>query len=852
MAESKANRVVLRLTPTSLFISIFAVAVAVALSIGLTYLFTRNAYDTSRRKLEPDHPGGSDDNSPSADELRLPTNLKPLLYNLTIKTYLPGYVPFPPEKNLTFDGQVEISMVVVEPTRSIILNAKNITVISGKCELFSGDHKLDIESVIEHERLEKLEFTLKKQLEKDQRILLKVIYNGLISDTLGGLYQATYSHTDGTTKIAAVSQMAPTDARRMVPCFDEPSFKANWTVTLIHPNGTRAISNGIETNGEGDIDGDWIISKFETTPRMSSYLLAVFVSEFEFIENYTSRGVRFSDMVAVPDFSFGAMENWGLITYRETALLYDERFYASVNKKRVASVVAHELSHQWFGDLVTMEWWDNLWLNEGFASFMQYIGANEISHDKFRMDDYFLLEAFTQGMEADAVASSHPLSFRVDKAADVVEAFDDVTYRKGASVLTMLKALIGEETFERAIRQYLKKFSYHNAEASDLWEVFDEVVKNVTGPDGSPMRITEFANQWTTQMGYPIVTVEAFNATSLKVTQSRYKTNKDAQELEKYRHPKYGLAPFQQILKAWIITIISPLLHWLSRLLLPTTQLLFRFKWDIPLWYQEGENSEVKRTWLTRDKPLFLHINSSDASVVVNADRHGFYRQNYDEKGWQKIIMQFKENHERHLLTNSSTRRFLIYWDTLRKKRFTLVLSFFYEREVLYVKMVQQELLPWNDIISGFYSILKYYGNEPESVFAKSYMLSILKPMYNKSSIEYIAVNYTDDSLFFEINLQKAVIDAYCYFGSKDCIQKYRELFVKEVEQKCKSDQKASECVDVAAPLRAMVYCYGVNRGGDDAFDKVMELYNAEIVQLEKDYLLRALGCHKDVTALKG
>ncbi|KAK6019158.1 peptidase family M1 [Ostertagia ostertagi] len=372
---------------------------------------------------------------------------------------------------------------------------------------------------------------------------------------------------------------------------------------------------------------------------MSSYLLAVIVSEFDFIEGNTTSGVRFriwsrpeaknmtqyaldagirclefyesffgikfplqkQDMVALPDFSAGAMENWGLITYR---------YYAPLNKERVAIVVAHELAHQWFGNLVTLKWWDDLWLNEGFATFVEFIGADHISNGTFRMKDYFLLDALVDALEADAVASSHPLSFKIDKASEVYEAFDAITYSKGASVLTMLQALIGEENFKRAVTQYLNKFSFDNAKASDLWGVFDEVVKDVKGPDGNPMKTTEFAYQWTTQMGYPIVTVETFNATSLKVSQNRYKTNKDAQEPEKYRHPKYG------------------------------------FKWDVPLWYQEGESNEIKQTWLTRGEPLYLHVSSSDDSIVVNADRHGFYRQNYDANGWRKIIRQLKENHE--------------------------------------------------------------------------------------------------------------------------------------------------------------------------------------------------------------
>nr|CDJ80959.1 Peptidase M1 domain containing protein [Haemonchus contortus] len=844
MTVQWTKRTVLKFTPITLFLLLFLIAASIGLSIGLTYYFTRKAYDTTEKNK--DH--GADDNSPSAEELRLPKNIEPLLYDLSIKPYLPGYVNFPPEKNLTFDGQVGISLRVVEPTKSIVLNSKNITVIPDKCELFSGDKKLEIESIKEHERLEKLEFLLKNRLEKNQEVLLKIIYTGIISNTLGGLYQATYTDTDGTVKIAAASQNEPTDARRMVPCLDEPSFKANWTVTVIHPRGTKAVSNGIETNGEGEVSGDWIISKFETTPRMSSYLLAVVVSEFEYIEGFTKTGVRFriwsrpeamnmtgyardagirclefyekffdikfplkkQDMVALPDFSAGAMENWGLITYRENQLLYDDRYYGPINKQRVALVVAHELAHQWFGNLVTLKWWDDTWLNEGFATFVEYIGTDEISYKNFRMDDFFLPDALAIGLDADAVSSTHPLSFRVDKAAEVAEAFDEITYAKGASVLVMLQAVIGETNYKQAVTQYLKKFSYSNAQASDLWNVFDEVVKDVKGPDGNLMKTTEFASQWTTQLGFPLVTVKAFNATSLQITQTRYKTNKDALEPEKYRHPKYG------------------------------------FKWDIPLWYQEGDNKNIKLAWLRREEPLYLHLSNPDTSIVVNADRHGFYRQNYDANGWRKIIKQLKENHKAY----STRTRNAIIGDAFAA---ALIDELEYKTvfELLEYAKNEEEYLPWTETISGFYAILDFFGNEPESTSAKAFMMNILKPMYEKTNMKYIADNYKNDSLFFEMNLQKSVINAYCFLGSKECIKNYTDLFVEEVMKKCKDDDEASKCVSIAAPLRAKAYCYGVKEGGEVAFDKVMKLYYAENVQLEKDVLLQGLGCHKDITALK-
>uniref|UniRef100_A0A183GDG0 Peptidase_M1 domain-containing protein n=1 Tax=Heligmosomoides polygyrus TaxID=6339 RepID=A0A183GDG0_HELPZ len=351
---------------------------------------------------------------------------------LTIKTYLPFYVDFPPEKNLTFDGQVEISMLTLGSIKSIVLNAVDITVVPEKCEVTVNQEKVGIESVVEHGELDEVEFVLDNNIPKDKEVVLKHF------------------------RIAAVSQMEPRDARRMVPCFDEPKFKANWTVTVIHPKGTRAVSNGIEKNGEGEVSGDWIISKFETTPRMSSYLLAVLISEFEYIEGFTkresSRGIHFQfriwsrpeakamtayalqagikclefyeqyfdikfplpkqaarilmtrlvvlmgcchlilfgvacilDMVALPDFPVNGMENWGLITYREDSLPYDDRYYAPSDKRFVALVIAHELASQWFGNLVTLKSWNDLWLNEGFATFVEYLGTDEISDKHMRM-----------------------------------------------------------------------------------------------------------------------------------------------------------------------------------------------------------------------------------------------------------------------------------------------------------------------------------------------------------------------------------------------------------------------------------------------------------------------------------
>ncbi|VDM69780.1 unnamed protein product [Strongylus vulgaris] len=303
---------------------------------------------------------------------------------------------------------------------------------------------------------------------------------------------------------------------------------------------------------------------------MTKYALGAGIKCLEYYEklfNYAFP-LKKQDMIALPDFSAGAMENWGMITYRENSLLYDKMLYGPVSKLRVSYVIAHELAHQWFGDLVTMKWWEDVWLNEGFATHVQFLGTDKISDKKMRMEEYFLLDALTPALTRDSISSSHPLSFQIDKAGEVFEAFDTISYQKGASVLRMLLAIIGRENFERGIAHYVSKFAYKNAQASDLWEAMDEVLGDVSGPNGK-LKIAEYADQWTIQMGFPIVTVQC-NSTHAKVTQERYRRNPNAKDPKKYANPKYG------------------------------------FKWEVPIWYQEG-GGEVQLAWLGRGRKTNLH-----------------------------------------------------------------------------------------------------------------------------------------------------------------------------------------------------------------------------------------------------
>lgn len=367
---------------------------------------------------------------------------------------------------------------------------------------------------------------------------------------MAGFYRSSYKTKDGETKYLASTQMEPTDARRAFPCFDEPALKAKFTVTLIADKSMTCLSN-MDVASETDAEGGKKVVKFNTSPLMSTYLVAFIVGHLNYIETKDFRVPirvyatpdqdiehgRFSldlaaktlafyekafdnsfplpkmDMVAVPDFSAGAMENWGLITYRIVDVLLDEKNSGASRKERIAEVVQHELAHQWFGNLVTMDFWDGLWLNEGFATWMSWYSCNSF-FPEWKVWQTYVIDSLQGALSLDSLRSSHPIEVPVKRADEINQIFDAISYMKGSSVLRMISKYLGEDVFIQGVRNYIKKHAYGNTQTGDLWAAL---------ADASGKPVEQVMDIWTKNVGFPVVTVaEDAASSSIKLTQNRF------------------------------------------------------------------------------------------------------------------------------------------------------------------------------------------------------------------------------------------------------------------------------------------------------------------------------------------
>jgi len=457
----------------------------------------------------------------TTDPVRLPTTVVPSAYRLRLEPDLDA---------ASFTGTVEIDVDVVEPTATVVLNAYQLEIAPSVARAADGTSSEG--GVTLDEELQRATLSFPSPLTGSHTLALS--FAGVLNDELAGFYRSTFEDEEGVTRTIATTQFEMADARRAFPCFDEPAFKATFEVTLVVPDGLAAISNSAPVREEVLPDGRREVT-FAPTMRMSTYLVAFVVGPFEQTPPRDVGGVPLTvvyrsgmanlttfpldvgefalrtfeeyfgipypgdkvDLVAIPDFAAGAMENLGCVTFREVELLADPATASQNELARIAGVIAHELAHMWFGDLVTMTWWEGLWLNEAFATFMQWWCVDKFKPE-WKMWVRFAGERET-GMAFDSVHTTRPIEFPVHSPAEAIAMADPLTYQKGSSVLRMLEQYLSPDVFRDGIRHYLRAHSYDNTVTADLWASLEEV-------SGRP--VGEIMTTWIHQGGHPIVSVD--------------------------------------------------------------------------------------------------------------------------------------------------------------------------------------------------------------------------------------------------------------------------------------------------------------------------------------------------------
>ncbi|MEY2150557.1 M1 family metallopeptidase [Rhodanobacter sp. 115] len=472
---------------------------------------------------------------------QLPRTVRPTHYDVAI---------VPHADKLSFDGKVTVDVRVLQPTRSITLNALNMTFASARLTPAHG--KALVAKVSVDAKHQTATFTFDKSVAPGS-YKLAMAYTGKIETQPNGLFAIDYDTKSGKRR-ALYTQFENSDARRFIPSWDEPAYKATFDLTVTVPSDEMAVSN-MPVASKTELGNGMAKVTFQPTPKMSTYLLFFGVGDFdratttsdgtqigvimqkgksaqaafalksasEVLHDYNDYfGVKYPlpklDNIAAPGSSqfFSAMENWGAIFTFEYAMLLDPSFSTQGDKMNVFNTEAHEMAHQWFGDLVTMNWWDNLWLNEGFASWMAE-RETELRHPEWNtvLDTVGTREG---AMSRDAVATTHPIVQKIDTVEQASQAFDTITYSKGEAVIRMLEAYVGPDAWRQGVRNYIKAHAYGNTVSDDLWHAMDGVA------GGKP--ITQVAHDFTLQPGVPLIKVDSVvcsdGATTVKLTQGEF------------------------------------------------------------------------------------------------------------------------------------------------------------------------------------------------------------------------------------------------------------------------------------------------------------------------------------------
>uniref|UniRef100_A0A8C5EIE7 Aminopeptidase n=1 Tax=Gouania willdenowi TaxID=441366 RepID=A0A8C5EIE7_GOUWI len=754
---------------------------------------------------------------------RLPTNLVPESYEIFLQPWFHTRIiemvnVTSPNQTMLFTGNSTVHFHCTQAARSIYLHSMDLTLSNPWVMNQDTNEQIGVSDLEQQEDVNDfLKVNLEEDLMAGGNYSLFLAFEGEVSASLEGLYECVYiegypkdEDDENALRFLVATNMEPTHARMLFPCFDEPAMKAEFHLTIIHRRTTSALGNtailGFNSPSflsvSNIIDDEWKYTQFYPTPRMSTYLFAFAVSEFTSIpssherveiktyarpeateKGHTKYAAHIAgstltffeklfeidytlgklDQIALPDLASLAMENWGLITYVEGSLLFEEGVSSLLHKEDIAIIVAHELAHQWFGNLVTIKWWSDLWLKEGFATYFSFPAVDYVE-PTFKMKDVFMMETLHFAFEADALTSSHPLSSRpedVQTIDDIRQMYDSITYNKGASVLRMLADFVGENVFNNGIKVS------HTLSAISIAKLMDP---------------------WVNQIGYPVITI---NTTSGEIYQKHFLFNNTAES------------------SLW---------------------------WQIPIRFMSNtSDTSMVLQCLSLSVKKEEFISKSGEWILVNVNSTGYYRVNYNPENWERLLTQLERDPQRIPPINRGQ---LIddVFNLARAKlvNVTLALNFtrFLSKERAY--------LPWDSAVKNLeYFVIMFDRCEVYGPM-QTYLQNQVKGLYNfyRNETDNSSVPHDHASQHNQIT----AIDVACSNGLPECIEMAKSKFSNWM--------RSNSTNNIHPNLRSMIYCHAVAAGGKEEWEFAWDKYQSSRDTSEREYLQYAMSCTKKIWLL--
>ncbi|CAL4066693.1 unnamed protein product [Meganyctiphanes norvegica] len=762
---------------------------------------------------------------------RLPKSIEAVNYLLRLQPFVGG--------NFSINGYMEMTLMAKEATRTITLHMNDIITHNDTIKMINSPKNLCSLSTVMYAFRDDVPFYLSQLATTSKAQPLPYRFTHTIHSLVTQVdvfvpYKPNYPDTAGNKRWLACTQFQATQARRAFPCLDEPGFKATFEVSLARMENMTSISNmPKESTTPMSNQPGWVWDSFQKSVPMSSYVLAFMVSDLQYKNSTVDHPVHFrvwareealdqvdyavekgplilkyfedffnisyplpkQDQVALPDFGPGAMENWGLINYREAYLLVDPERSSASTKTTVAHIMAHEIAHMWFGNLVTAKWWDDLWLNEGFATFLSYLGTHDVE-PTWNMLDLFVVKENHRAMNDDSLVSTHPI--KTDVGSSTRELNFVIIYSKGCAIIRMMGHFLSEKTLRKGLSNFLEKYKYGNAEQDDLWEQLT-LQAHKDGILASDLTVKNVMDTWTLQSGYPVITVSRDTAgTSAIISQERF-----------LKHKSSNMSDDSST------------------------------RWWVPLSYtSQGENnfqSTVPKRWMgTSESSILLQsLPAKDQWIIFNCQETGFYRVNYDLENWYLIIQQLRSDHTAIHPAN----RAQIIDDTMNlASAGHLPMSTALSAYSYLVK--EKEYIPWKTAMSNFGFLKGKFIDTPAYGVLQSFLLSHIIPLYESVGFE--------DSLRDPLPLQhkrRGAVKWACKLQHPQCINNSQHLFKSWM-------QNPKNTSIISSNLKQTVMCAAISAGGEKEWEFAWNQYLESDLPGEKSSMLQALGCTNKVWLL--